>query len=92
MRLEIQLPTTLIGYVGVELRRREIGMTEHFLNRSQICSSLEEVRRKRVPEEMRVDAQRVQSRFLSQLAEDQEGPCACQGPTSGVQEELGTVP
>jgi hypothetical protein len=32
MRLEIQLPTTLIGYVRVELSGREIGMSEHFLN------------------------------------------------------------
>jgi len=48
MGLEIQLPTTLVGYVGVELGGRKIGMAEHFLNGSQISSSLEEVRRKRV--------------------------------------------
>ena len=64
MRLEIQLPTALVGYVRVELRRREIGMSEHFLNRSQICSSLEEVGRKRVPEEVRVHPEGVETRFF----------------------------
>jgi hypothetical protein len=41
VRLEIQLAPPAIGYVCVELRRREIGMSEHFLNRSQVCASLE---------------------------------------------------
>jgi hypothetical protein len=91
VRLEIQLPTTFVGYVRVELRGREIGMSEHFLNRPQICSSLEEVRGKRVPEQVRVDAVGVETGFLSQLAEDQEGAGACESPASGVQEQLRAV-
>jgi len=50
MRLEIQLPTPPVGYVGVQLGGGEIGMTEHFLDRSQVGSSLEEVRSKRMTE------------------------------------------
>jgi hypothetical protein len=89
---EIQLPTTLVGYVGVELGRREIGMSEHFLNGSQVCSSLEEMRSKRVAEQMRVDAAGVEARLLGELAEDQEGPGPCQGAPPGVEEELRAVP
>jgi hypothetical protein len=63
-------------------------MSEHFLNRSQIRSSLEEVRGKRVPEQVRVDAVGVETGFLSQFAEDQEGAGARQRPAPGVQEEL----
>jgi hypothetical protein len=32
MGLEIQLAAAPIGYVGVELGRREVGMAEHFLD------------------------------------------------------------
>jgi hypothetical protein len=91
VRLEIQLPTTLVGYVGVELCRREIGMSEHFLNRSQVCSSLAKVGRKRMSEEVWMDAVGVEAGFLGQLAEDQEGARACQRPPAGVQEQLGAV-
>jgi hypothetical protein len=31
---KVQLPTAPVGYVGVELGSREIGMPEHFLNRT----------------------------------------------------------
>ena len=41
MRLEVQLPPPAIGYVRVQLRRREIGMSEHLLNRSKVGASLE---------------------------------------------------
>jgi hypothetical protein len=44
VRLEVQLAAATIGYVGVELRSREIGMSEHFLNTSQIGAALEEMR------------------------------------------------
>jgi hypothetical protein len=92
VRLEIQLPTSLVGYVRIELCGREIGMAEHFLDRPQVCSSLEQVRGKRVPEEVRMHAVRVQARFLSQFPEDQEGAGAGQRPASGVQKELRAVP
>ena len=91
MRLEIQLPTPLVGYVGVELGGREIGMSEHFLNGSQVCSSLEQVSRKRVAEEVGVDALGVEAGLFGQLAEDQEGARPRQSAAAGVQEQLGPV-
>jgi hypothetical protein len=67
-------------------------MSEHFLNRSQVCSPLEQVRRKRMAEQVGVDPVGIEARFLSQLAQDQEGAGAGQGPAPGVQEQLRTVP
>jgi len=61
-------------------------MSEHFLNRSQVGSPLEEVCRKRVPQEVRVDAMRVEPGLLGQLAQDQERAGTCQGAPSGIQE------
>ena len=92
MRLEEQLPAPPIGYVRVELGRGEIGMSEHFLNRSQVCPSLEEVSRKRVAEEMRVDARRIEARLLGEGAEDEERAGPRQRAAAGVQEELAAVP
>ena len=62
VRPEVQLPASPIGYVGVELGRREIGMAEHFLNAAEVGAALEQVRRERVAQEVRVDAARVEAR------------------------------
>jgi hypothetical protein len=43
VRSVIQLAAAPIGYVGIELRRREIGMAEHFLNAAKVRASLEQV-------------------------------------------------
>lgn len=91
MRSVIQLPTSPIGYVGVELGCRKIGMAEHFLNGSEVGSSLQEVGREGVAEEMRVDAERVETRFCGQLPEDQERARPGQRAAAGVQEELGSA-
>jgi hypothetical protein len=56
VRLEIQLTPPAIGYVRVQLRGGEIGMSKHFLNRPQVGASLEQVRGERVAQEVRVDA------------------------------------
>ena len=41
--------------VGVDLRRRYVCVTEHFLHRSKIGSALEQMRRKGVAHGMRTD-------------------------------------
>jgi hypothetical protein len=41
--------------VRVNLRSRNIGVTEHFLHRPEIRSPFEEVRRERMPERMGVN-------------------------------------
>ena len=41
VRLEVQLPTAPIGYVGVQLGRRQIGVPEHFLDAAEVGSALQ---------------------------------------------------
>ena len=42
-------------HMGIDLRRADIGMTEHFLNNPQIGSTTEQVCREAVPQLMRMD-------------------------------------
>src|SRR2546430_14449474 len=91
MRLEVQLPPAPIGYVRVQLRRGKVGVAEHLLHRAQIRPALEQVRRERVPEEMRVDAFGLEARLRRQPPEDQERPGARQRASLGVEEELRPV-
>ena len=89
---EVRLPATAIGDVRVELGCGEVGVAEHLLDAAQVGPALEQVRGKRVPEKMRVDALRVEPRPLREPADDQERAGARQGPALGVQEQLGAVP
>jgi hypothetical protein len=48
-------------------------MSEHFLNTSQVGAALEQMRRERVPEEVRVDALGLEAGALGEAPEDQKG-------------------
>ena len=76
MRLEVQLATPLIGYVGIELRRREVGMAQHLLDRAEIRAALEQVRCKGVPQQVRMHAIRLEPGLLGESTKDQERACA----------------
>src|SRR3954453_13253348 len=43
VRSEIQLTAAAIGYVRIELGGRQIGVSKHLLNRTEVGSALEEV-------------------------------------------------
>jgi hypothetical protein len=49
VRLEIQLSTTPIGYVRVQLGRGEVRVPEHLLHGAEVGAALQQVRRERVP-------------------------------------------
>jgi hypothetical protein len=91
MRSVVQLPAAPIGYVRVQLGGREVGVPEHLLHRPEIGASLEQMRRERVPQEMRVNAGGVEPRAFRDAAQDQERSGAREGASPGVQEELGPV-
>ncbi len=61
MRLEVQLPTPPIGYVGVELRRRKVGVAQHLLDRAEVGAALEQVRGEGVSQEVRVHPFRLEA-------------------------------
>jgi hypothetical protein len=91
VRLEIQLPTASIGYVCVELGRREVGVPEHLLDRAEIRAALEKVRSEGVPKQMWMDAFRLEPRLAGEPPEDQEDAGTGQAAALRVQEELRTV-
>src|SRR5437660_9296837 len=91
MRLEIQLSTAAVGYVRVQLGRREVGMAEHLLNGAKVGAALEQVRREGVAEEVRMDALRLEPGFGGEPAEDQERARAGEPAAARVQEELRPV-
>ena len=66
VRLEVQLAPPAIGYVRVELGRREIGVPEHLLHGAEVGAALEQVRRERVAQEVRVDAAGLEPGLLGE--------------------------
>src|SRR5579864_3723960 len=66
-------------------------MSEHFLDRSEVGASLQEMRGEGVPEEMGVDPFRLQAGRARQPAKDEESPGTRERPSLGVEEELGPV-
>src|SRR5215216_4495054 len=76
MSLEEHFPPPSIRNVRVELGGREIGMSEHLLNASEVGSSLQQVGGEGVPEEMRVDPLRLEARLRGEPPQDQERPSA----------------
>src|SRR5581483_9857066 len=92
MRSEVQLAATPIGYVRVELGGRQIGVPEHFLNRTEVGAALEEVGREGVPQQVWMDALGVEAGRLGEAAQDEECACARERAALGVEEELGPMP
>ena len=41
--------------VGINLRRRNVGVAEHFLNDAQVGAVAQQMRREAVPEQMRIN-------------------------------------
>ncbi len=54
MRPCVHRPETLAGDVRIDLCRSHIGVSQQFLNSSEICSSFEQVRGEGVPQGVRV--------------------------------------
>jgi hypothetical protein len=66
-------------------------MSEHFLNRAEVGAALEQMRRERMAQQVRVHARRVEAGLLRPAPEDQERARAGERAALRVQEELGTV-
>src|SRR5262245_25659711 len=91
MRLEVQLPTSAIGYVGVELGGRGVGVRKNLLDRSQFGAPFQQMRREGMPKEMRVHSLGVETRLRRQAPQDQERAGASQSAAARVEEELRPV-
>src|SRR6476619_3324456 len=51
----VDLSQTRFDYMSVNLCSRQIGVTEHGLDRAQICPTLQQMRRKRMTQNMRAE-------------------------------------
>jgi hypothetical protein len=91
MSPKIRLSSPAVRDVGVQLGRAEIGVAEHLLHATEVGAALEEVRRERVPEQMRMDTLRIEARGSRQPPQDQERAGPGERPALRVQEELGAV-
>jgi hypothetical protein len=67
-------------------------MSEHFLNASEVGSSLEQVRGEGMAQEVGMHAFRLQTGLAGQPPQDQEGSGPGQGPSLRVEEQLRSVP
>ena len=80
---EVDIAAPAVRDMGVELGRAEVGVAEHL--------AFEKVRGERMPQQVRVDALRLEACATREAAQDQEGAGACEGAALCVQEELGPV-
>jgi hypothetical protein len=55
METVIDAPHALLEDVRVNLRRREIGMTEHHLDGAEVCAAFEQMRGERMSERVRAE-------------------------------------
>src|SRR5258705_9938681 len=55
MKTVVHRPHPLLQHVGVNLRRREIGVAEHHLDGAEVGAALEQVRRERMPQHVRAE-------------------------------------
>ena len=91
MRAEVQLATPTVGYVRVQLGRREVSVAEHLLDAAEVGAALEQVGRERVAQQVRVHPPWLEAGVLGESAQQQERPGAGQPAAARVQEELLSV-
>jgi hypothetical protein len=87
--LEVQLATSPIGYVCVELGRGEIGMTEHFLDAPQVGASFEEVCGERVAEQVGVDPLGVEPGLRRERRRMKNAPARVSAPPWALRKSSG---
>lgn len=53
MMLSVQRLQAFARHMGVDLRRRQVGMPQQQLHRAQVCTVVEQVGRERMPQRVR---------------------------------------
>ena len=70
--MENGIPKSSPAHMGVDLGRGEVRMTQHRLDRPQICASLEEIRRKGVAQHMGRDPVLGNPRLAGELSQEKK--------------------
>src|ERR671934_2724129 len=92
MAAEVDVAAAAVRHMRVQLGRAEVGVAEHLLDAPQVGAAFEEVRRKRVPEQVRVDTLGLEPRTAGEAPQDQKRARAREGAALCVQEELPPMP
>src|SRR5262245_22973364 len=88
---EVDVSAAAVRDVCVELGRAEVGVPEHLLDAAEVGAALEQVCRERVPQQVRVDAFRLEARALGETPQDEERACARERAALRVEEQFGPV-
>ena len=89
--LEVEVAPPPVRDVRVQLGGGEVGVAEHLLDAAEVGAALEQVRCEGVPQQVRVDAPRLEPGLLCEAAQDQEGAGAGERAALCVEEQLGPV-
>src|SRR5207244_12387618 len=90
-RLKVLLPTPPIGYVRVELGRRQVGVPVHLLHRTEVGAPFQQMGGEGVAEQVWMYALGLEAGFAGELAQDQEDAGAREAAALGGEEELRPV-
>jgi hypothetical protein len=88
MEAVVDRPQARFEYMRVDLRGRKVGVTKHHLNRPKVSSSLQQMRRKRMPDDMRAEGLWETSPTPVAFQDLPEADAA-ERPTSSVDEHSG---
>src|SRR4051812_22010843 len=86
MKLFVHTSKVLAVHMRVDLGRRDVRVSEHFLNRSKVRAALQQVRRERMPERMRGDVL-GQTGLVDVMAQNLPCPHARQRRAAGIQKQ-----
>ena len=92
MSVEVGLAPAAVGDVRVALGRSEIGVPEHLLHGSEVGAALEQVRRERVAEQVRMDTPGLEAGTRRETSQNEERARPGERAALRVQEELRPVP
>src|SRR6478736_3416393 len=90
MEAVVDLAESRFENVRVDLRRREIGVAEHRLNRAEIGATLEQMRRERMPQYVRTEAAADAGAATASLENLPEAETRQPGAAARVDEHPGT--
>src|SRR3954469_3222015 len=88
---EVELSSSAVADMCVELCGRQIRVPQHLLDAPQIGATLEQMCRERVPEQVRVDGARLEAGLVGEPPEHEEDTGARQSASLRVQEQLRPV-
>ena len=75
----------------VTLRRGQVGVAEHLLDAAKVGSTLEQMRCEGMPQQVWMNAARLEPGAVGELAKDEERTRPGQGAAACVEEEVGAV-